>query len=87
MPPSKALPLFPSPPEKEWPHLIVYTDGASRNNPGDAARRAFFASQAGIGEKALALAEELAANADAPSPITSHTKTLLKKTLLAICES
>ena len=58
-----------------------------RNNPGDAARRAFFASQAGIGEKDLALAEELAANADAPSPITSHTKTLLKKTLLAICES
>lgn len=58
-----------------------------RNNPGDAARRAFFASQAGIGEKDLALAEDLAAGADAPSPITSHTKTLLKKTLLAICES
>jgi 3-hydroxyisobutyrate dehydrogenase len=58
-----------------------------RNNPGDAARRAFFASQAGIGEKDLALAEELAAVADAPSPITSHTKTLIKKTLLAICES
>lgn len=58
-----------------------------RNNPGDAARRAFFASQAGIGEKDLALAEELAAGADAVSPITSHTKTLLKKTLLAICES
>lgn len=58
-----------------------------RNNPGDAARRAFFASQAGIGEKDLALAEELAAGADAASPITSHTKTLLKTTLLAICES
>jgi len=58
-----------------------------RNNPGDAARRAFFASQAGIGEKDLALAEELAACADAASPITSHTKVLLKKALLAICES
>lgn len=58
-----------------------------RNNPGDAARRAFFASQAGIGEKDLALAEELAAGSNAASPITSHTKTLLKKTLLSIVES
>ncbi|MEK7286079.1 MAG: ribonuclease HI family protein [Nitrospirota bacterium] len=31
------LPLFPdSPSEKREPHLLVYTDGASRNNPGDA---------------------------------------------------
>ncbi len=57
-----------------------------RNNPGDAAKRDFFASQAGIGEKDLALGEELAAGAAAASPITSHTKALLKKTLLAICE-
>jgi 3-hydroxyisobutyrate dehydrogenase len=58
-----------------------------RNNPGDAARRAFFASQAGIGEKDLSLAEELAASANAASPLTSHSKTLVKKKLLAICES
>jgi ribonuclease HI len=32
------LPLFASlPPEKKEQHLSVYTDGASRNNPGDAA--------------------------------------------------
>lgn len=58
-----------------------------RNNPGDAARREFFASQAGIGDKDLALAEELAANASAAAPITSHTRTLLHKGILSICES
>jgi 3-hydroxyisobutyrate dehydrogenase len=56
-----------------------------RNNPGDAARRSFFASQAGIGEKDLSLAEALAAGVDAPAPITSHVRAMLRQGILAIC--
>lgn len=60
---------------------------AFRNDPGDADRRAFFASQAGIGEKDLSLAEALAQGAGTTAPITGHIRGLLKGGILAICES
>ncbi len=56
-----------------------------RNNPGDAAKRGFFASQAGIGEKDLMLAEALAAGVDTTAPITTHVRSMLREGLLAIC--
>ena len=56
-----------------------------RNNPGDDAKRAFFASQAGIGEKDLSLAEALASGADAAAPITSAARAILRDGILAIC--
>lgn len=59
---------------------------AFRNDPGDAARRAFFASQAGIGEKDLSLAEALAEGAGTTAPITSHIRGLVKGGIVAICE-
>lgn len=58
-----------------------------RSNPGDAAQRAFIASQVGIGEKDLALAEELAAGSNTVSPFASYAKTLVREKLLAIYES
>jgi 3-hydroxyisobutyrate dehydrogenase len=56
-----------------------------RSNPGDDAKRAHFASQAGIGEKDLLLAEALASGADATAPITSRVRTILRDGILAIC--
>lgn len=56
-----------------------------RNDPGDAERRAFFASQAGIGEKDLSLAEALAAGAGAAAPITSLARTMVKDGIIEIC--
>jgi 3-hydroxyisobutyrate dehydrogenase len=56
-----------------------------RGNPGDEAKRAFFASQAGIGEKDLLLAEALASGADAAAPITSSVRAILRDGILTIC--
>lgn len=58
-----------------------------RNDPGDAAQRAFFASQAGIGEKDLSLAEALARDAATAAPIATHIRSLVKGGILAICEA
>jgi len=49
-----------------------------RNDPGDQARRDFMAVQAGIGEKDLSLAEELANGVNAAAPITSHVRKFVK---------
>lgn len=60
---------------------------AFRNDPGDAERRAFFASQGGIGEKDLSLAEALAAEAGTTAPITSHIRGIVRGGIVAISES
>lgn len=56
-----------------------------RNNPGDQSRRSFMASQAGIGEKDLQLAEALAEGAGTSVPITSHVRAMLRQQILDIC--
>jgi 3-hydroxyisobutyrate dehydrogenase and related beta-hydroxyacid dehydrogenases len=56
------------------------------SDPGDADRRAFFASQAEIGEKDLSLAEALAKDANRTSPIASHIRSTIKEDLLAVCK-
>lgn len=58
---------------------------AFRNDPGDQTRRDFMAVQAGIGEKDLTLAEELAQGTGAASPITSHVRRIVKETILEVC--
>jgi 3-hydroxyisobutyrate dehydrogenase len=54
-------------------------------NPGPQATRDFFASQAGIGDKDLHLAEQLAAESATPTPVTSYIRTLVKPGILAVC--
>jgi 3-hydroxyisobutyrate dehydrogenase len=54
-------------------------------NPGPQATRDFFASQAGIGDKDLYLAEQLAAEAGTPTPVTSYIRTRVKPGILAVC--
>jgi 3-hydroxyisobutyrate dehydrogenase len=54
-------------------------------NPGPPATRDFFASQAGIGDKDLQLAEQLAAEAGTPTPVTSYIRTRVKPGILAVC--
>jgi 3-hydroxyisobutyrate dehydrogenase len=56
-----------------------------RSNPGDDAKRAHLASQAGIGEKDLLLAEALASGVNATAPIASLVRTILRDGILAIC--
>src|SRR3546814_9343420 len=55
-----------------------------RNDPGDQARRDFMAVQAGIGEKDLTLAEELAQGVGSKSPVTSHVRQIVKETILEV---
>ncbi len=59
---------------------------AFRQDPGDQQRRDMMKVQAGIGEKDLALADELAKGVGAPSPITSHVRNFVKQAVLDICE-
>lgn len=59
---------------------------AFRSNPGEEARRAVMRVQAGIGEKDLTLAQELAEGAHAPAPITEHVRGLVRSKILEICD-
>ncbi len=56
-----------------------------RNNRGDEAKKAMFAVQAGIGQKDLALAVQLADEAGAPSPIAAFARDLVKPEILKLC--
>ena len=58
-----------------------------RRDPGDQQKRDFMKVQAGIGEKDLTLAEELARSAGAPARITSHVRGFVKNALIDVCES
>jgi 3-hydroxyisobutyrate dehydrogenase len=57
-----------------------------RQDPGDQARRDMMKVQAGIGQKDLSLAEELARQVGAKSPITSHVRAFVKQAVIDICE-
>lgn len=57
-----------------------------RQDPGDRARRDMMKVQAGIGQKDLSLAEELARQVGAKSPITSHVRAFVKQAVIDICE-
>jgi 3-hydroxyisobutyrate dehydrogenase len=56
-----------------------------RNDPGSQELRDFVAVQAGIGEKDLKLASELAAGVGAMSPITSFVRDRVRQDLLDFC--
>lgn len=56
-------------------------------DPGDADRRAFFASQAGIGVKDLSLAESVARDAGAQAAVAGFVRQRIEGELLAICNS
>ena len=56
-----------------------------RNDPGDQTRRDFMEVQAGIGEKDLTLAEEMAQRVGAEAPITAHVRELVKQTIIEVC--
>jgi 3-hydroxyisobutyrate dehydrogenase len=60
---------------------------AFARNPGDEKSRGLMAVQAGIGEKDLSLAERLASDAGVDAPITSYVRSLVKRTVLDVCES
>src|SRR3546814_18988321 len=56
-----------------------------RNAPGDQARRDFMAVLAGIGEKDLTLAEELAQGVGSKSPVPPHVRQSVKETNMEVC--
>lgn len=58
-----------------------------RRNPGPQAQRDFMKVQAGIGEKDLKLAAELAQSVGKPSPVTAHTRDIIKQTIIDVCNS
>ena len=58
---------------------------AFRGDPGSQERRDIMAVQAGIGEKDLTLAGELAAGVGADAPITSFLRERVRQAVLDIC--
>jgi 3-hydroxyisobutyrate dehydrogenase len=57
-----------------------------RQDPGDQTRRDMMKIQAGIGQKDLSLAAELAQQVGAASPITSHVRDFVKQKIIDVCE-